>query len=95
MKQYEVMYILKPSDKEDYYENAFKKYEDVINHNNGKVEKTDKWGIKRLAYVINDCKDGYYVLSCFTGTPSTVNELDRVLRLDENVLRHMIISKGE
>ena len=93
VKEYEIMYIVKPVDN-DVYEAVIKKYDDLINNNNGDVVKTERWGKKRLAYEIQDFCEGLYVLTTFAATPACVKELDRVMRIDDNVLRHMIISKG-
>ena len=92
MKEYEVMFIVKPI-LDDAFEAVVAKFEALINNNGGSVEKTDRWGKKRLAYEIQDISEGIYVLVTFNAIPACVRELDRVLRIDENVLRHMIISK--
>ena len=59
------------------------------------VEKTDRWGKKRLAYEIDDIAEGLYVLVTFSAEPKTVKELDRVMKITDEILRHMIIRKGE
>ena len=94
MKAYEVMYIVKPVE-EEAFEAVVAKFDALINNNGGKVEKTDRWGKKRLAYEIQDFVEGQYVLVTFSATPDTVAELDRVMRITDEVLRHMIIRKGE
>ena len=93
MKAYEVMYIVKPVE-EEAFEAVVAKFDALINNNGGKVEKTDRWGKKRLAYEIQDFVEGQYVLVTFSATPDTVAELDRVMRITDEVLRHMIIRKG-
>lgn len=92
MKNYEIMYICKTV-YEEAIQNVTDKFNAIIKANGGNVEKTDIWGKKRLAYEIQDKTDGIYVLVTFAATPVCVKELDRVMRLDENILRHMIISK--
>ena len=59
------------------------------------LKKTDKWGKKRLAYPIQDFNDGLYVLTTFAAEPACVKELDRVMKITDEMLRHMIIRKGE
>ena len=93
MQEYEVMYIVSPIDK-TIQEETIKKINDVITKNNGQVSSTDIWGLKRLAYKIKDFDDGYYVLTKFSGTSETIKELDRILKLDENILRHVIVKKA-
>ena len=70
-KYYEIMYIVKPIE-EDAFKKVVAKFDELITENGGKVEKTDCWGKRRLAYV---------------------RELDRVMKITDEVLRHMIISK--
>ena len=94
MREFEVMFILEPNEKEVIDKNV-KEVEEVIKKNGGKIESIDQWGKKRLAYEIRDLEEGYYVLITFSAAASCVKELDRVMRIKENILRHMIISKGE
>lgn len=86
------MYIVKPIE-----ENAFKavvaKFDKLITANGGKVEKTDCWGKRRLAYEIQNLNEGLYVLVTFQADAAAVKELDRVMRITDEVLRHMIIRK--
>ena len=94
MREFEVMFILEPNEKEVIDKNV-KEVEEVIKKNGGKIESIDQWGKKRLAYEIRDLEEGYYVLITFSAAASCVKELDRVMKIKEEVLRHMIISKGE
>lgn len=91
-KYFEIMYIVKPIE-----ENAFKavvaKFDKLITANGGKVEKTDCWGKRRLAYEIQNLNEGLYVLVTFQADAAAVKELDRVMRITDEVLRHMIIRK--
>ena len=92
MKDYEVMFILRPAEDEVINPNI-EKYEELITKNGGIVQKTDKWGVKRLAYTIENLDSGYYVLMTFSASKYCVMELDRVMKISDEVLRHMIISK--
>ena len=92
MKDYEVMFILRPALDEVINPNI-EKYEELITKNGGNIQRTDKWGEKRLAYTIDDLDSGYYVLITFSASKYCVIELDRVMKISDEVLRHMIISK--
>jgi small subunit ribosomal protein S6 len=94
VRAYEVMYIIRPVE-EDAIEAVIKKFDDLIAANGGTVEKTDRWGKKHLAYEIDDLSEGFYVLVTFNAEPVAVKELDRVMKITDEVLRHMIIKKGE
>ena len=94
MNNYEVMYIVKPVE-EEAYSAVVKKFDDLLTANGATIEKTDKWGKKHLAYPIQDIHDGLYVLTTFSAEPAAVKELDRVMKITDEILRHMIIRKGE
>ena len=73
--------------------NALKdKFNDLI-AKNGTVENVDEWGKRRLAYLINDEAEGYYVFTTFTSAPEFPAELERVAGITEGVLRIMVIKK--
>ena len=91
-KYYEIMYIVKPIE-EDAFKAVVAKFDKLITENGGKVEKTDCWGKRRLAYEIQDLQEGLYVLVTFQAEAAAVRELDRVMKITDEVLRHMIISK--
>ena len=93
MRNFEVMFILKPE--EDKVINPIiDKYDELITKNGGKIEHIDKWGVNRLAYTIENLDTGYYVLITFSASNPCVKELDRIMKISDDVLRHMIISKG-
>lgn len=92
MKDYEVMFILRPALDEVINPNI-EKYEELIIKNGGNIQRTDKWGVKRLAYTIENLDSGYYVLITFSASKYCVMELDQVMKISDEVLRHMIISK--
>ena len=93
MKNYEIMYVVKPVE-DQRLESVVNKFNTLIEDKGGKVEKTDHWGKKRLAYEIQDFNEGLYVLVTFSAEPAAVKELDRVMKITEEILRHMIIRKG-
>jgi SSU ribosomal protein S6P len=59
------------------------------------VKEVEGWGKRRLAYGIEDYLEGIYVLWYFNGQPETVDELDRVIKISDRILRHIIIRKDE
>lgn len=95
MKSYEIMYIVKPYENKK-FEAVVEKFNTLITNNGGIIEKVDRWGKKRLAYEIQNLKEGLYVLVTFLAESKCVHELDRVMKLStDDILRHMIIRKGE
>ncbi len=93
MRAYEVMAIIAPTLDEAAVETAVDKIAHLIEDRGGVVDKVNRWGKRRLAYVIAGQNDGFYVVYDFQADSSAVAELDRVLRLSEDVLRHLITSR--
>lgn len=93
MRAYEVLFVLKPDLEEEATNAAIEKFANLIQQNQGSVEQINRWGKKRLAYEINDYREGYYTLILFQGEPATQKELDRVMRLSDEVLRHLIVRR--
>lgn len=90
---YEIMIITSTRVGEN-YDNEIEKYTEIINTNGGELKNVEKWGEKRLAYEISDMNSGLYSLLSFKGDKKTITELDRRMKIDENVLRHMIIRQA-
>lgn len=92
MKAYELVYIIQPGE-EEAINNTIAKFDNLIKNNGGVIEKTDRWGKKRLAYEIKDFTEGYYVLVNFNAEPKTVHEIERVMKITDEVIRHLLIVK--
>lgn len=90
MRKYEVVIIIKPND-EEVTNATIAKFENIIKNTGGTIDKVDRWGKKRLAYEVKDFMEGYYTLINFTAEPATVFELERVLKITDEILKHMVI----
>lgn len=90
MKKYEAVIILQSNLEEDVRNTEIEKMKNIVTSFNGTVEKVNEWGQRRLAYEINKKRDGYYVIINFTSNADAVNEMDRICKISDNVLRHMI-----
>ena len=95
MREYELMVILNPEVEERAVEPTLKKFLEVVTQENGTVDKLDIWGRRRLAYEIQKKSEGIYAVVNFTAEPQTAKELDRVLSLNEAVMRTKIIRPEE
>jgi len=95
VRDYEVMYILQPDLDEEKVTAAIEKYSSLIQANGGTVINVDKWGKRRLAYELKGQREGNYVLVQFSGEPAVSSELDRVMKIADDVLRHLIVRKGD
>lgn len=91
---YEVIYILKPDLGEENTAALVAKFKELVEQN-GTMNEVNEWGKRRLAYPISDLNDGYYVLMTFTAVPGFPAELDRQFRINDNVMRSIIVCKDE
>ncbi|WP_028308968.1 30S ribosomal protein S6 [Desulfitibacter alkalitolerans] len=91
MRNYECMYILHPELSEEELNQHVEKFTSIITDQGGLVEKTDLWGRRRLAYEVKKLKEGYYVLVLFQGEPAAAQELERVFKITETVIRYLIV----
>ena len=94
MNKYEAMYIIKPTVEAEARTALIQKFSDLLTANGGQVESVEEPGMKKLAYEINGFGRGVYVLLVFKGSQTVIKELDRVAKLTDEILRHMIIRKG-
>ena len=94
MNKYEVMLIIDPVLEDDKKEAVIETVKGIIAAA-GEVADTDIWGLRKLAYPIQKKSEGYYVVMQFTASPELPKELDRRLRISDNVMRHIIINKDE
>ncbi|SPF45168.1 30S ribosomal subunit protein S6 [Candidatus Desulfosporosinus infrequens] len=94
MRKYEIMFIVKPLD-EEATNTVITKFENLINNNGGQVDKIDRWGKKRLAYIVKDFAEGFYYLVNFSAVPATILELDRIMKISEDILKFMIVRIDE
>lgn len=90
MKNYELVYVVRPNAEDEVKEAVLNKVQEVISAN-GEVEKVDTWGNRKLAYQIAKFSEGFYVLVNFKASVDLPKELDRNLKINENVIRHMIV----
>ncbi|MCI8459379.1 MAG: 30S ribosomal protein S6 [Clostridia bacterium] len=93
MNKYEVLYILTANLDESVKEAQIEKYSALVTANGGEVESVNKWGNKRFAYEIDGKNDGYYVLMNFTAAAEFPQELERQMRISDEVIRYMVVRK--
>ena len=94
MRDYELLFVLDPTLDEETKANIVETVKSVINAG-GEAGEADVWGERRLAYSINKKNTGYYVVIPFKAEADLPKELDRRLRINENVMRHIIVSQDE
>lgn len=90
--KYETIFIVNPNLGEEAITAIVEKFKSLI-EKHGTVESVDDWGKRRMAYEINDLREGYYTLIQFESDPSFPAELDRVYKITDGVMRSIIISR--
>ena len=95
MKAYELLFFVAPTISDEERVAVMKRIETTIADAEGKVDSVDEWGKRKLAYEINGLTDGDYTLVNFHADPQNVAELDRVLRINDAVVRHMIVKRED
>ncbi|MBO4831526.1 MAG: 30S ribosomal protein S6 [Oscillospiraceae bacterium] len=93
-ESYELMYIIDLDKGEEEIAAIVEKFKALIEAN-GTLDELEEWGKRKLAYLINDKPEGYYVLAKFTSAPDFPAELDRVLKITDGVMRSLITTVGE
>jgi small subunit ribosomal protein S6 len=92
---YELMKIVNPELREDAVEKVITRFTNNVKKNDGEIIRIEDMGIKTMAYKIEKKSKGHYFLSYLEGPGKMLSELERTLRIDENVLRFMIIKLDE
>jgi small subunit ribosomal protein S6 len=95
MNNYEIMFIIAAALEEEKRVATVDMVKEIISEGGGEVSKVDEWGMRKLAYSILKKNEGYYVVMEFTAPTELPLELDRRLKISDNVIRHMIINKDE
>ncbi len=95
MRQYETMYILKTELESEQTAALVAKYQSLITEHQGQIDQVQEIGKRRLAYEIDHNREGFYVLMQFSTDTDVTQELERVMRIDESVLRYLTVRLGE
>ena len=94
MTNYEVMFIIDPALEDEKKEATIEAIKEII-ASEGEVGNVDVWGIRKLAYPIQKKTEGYYVVIEFKAQPTLPKELDRRLKISDNVMRHLIDNRDQ
>jgi small subunit ribosomal protein S6 len=95
VRGYEAMVIIAPTLDATAVQAAMDRIVKLIADQGGVVERIDPWGRRRLAYELGQHREGFYVVINFRAEPPAVAELERVLRLSEEILRHIVVRQEE
>ena len=93
MRKYEVMYIIRPSIDDEAKKALVERFNGVLTDNGAKIANVKEWGKRRLAYEINDFRDGYYMILDVAATSEAVSEFDRLAKINEDIIRHIVVKQ--
>ncbi len=95
MRPYELMLILNPKLEEEAIDATLERFAGIITNGGGEARELDKWGKRRLAYEIKGFTEGFYVVVKFTADSPTATELERIIKITDEVIRYMVIREEE
>jgi small subunit ribosomal protein S6 len=90
-RNYEALYIVRPDLKDEEINKIAERYKKVVEDKGGSVAKAEKWEKRKLAYEIAGLKEGNYIIMNFEAGPDVPAELNRLLRISDDVVRHQVI----
>jgi small subunit ribosomal protein S6 len=91
LREYEFTFVTKTDLPDGEHTKVLGNYEDILKRAGGEILKKDDWGVKKLAYPIKEQFKGHYTMYYFASTPENIAEAERKLRIDDNVLRYLVI----
>jgi small subunit ribosomal protein S6 len=91
VRRYETIFIFRPDLGEPVQKEAIRRFESIVRASGGEMIDTDEWGFRELAYHIGGERRGFYVRLDYGGNGATMNEIERNLKLSDNVLRYLSV----
>ena len=95
MREYELIIVISPEVEEERATGVVERVSKFITDRGGEVTNQDDWGTQRLAYPIQDYREGNYVLTQFSSEPAAAKELDDALRAYQEVIRHLVMKRED
>ena len=91
MRKYEIMYIIRPTVEDEAKKALIERFDEVLTSNGAEIIESKEWGKRRLAYEINDLREGFYQLVTLNANNEALDEFKRLANINENIIRHMAI----
>ena len=95
MRKYEVMYIIRPNIDEESKKAVIERFNNVLTSNGAEITGTKDWGKRRLAYEINDFREGFYQIVNVQSDAAAVQEFDRLAKISDDIIRHIVVKEEE
>lgn len=91
MRAYEILYIIRPNIEDEAKKALVERFDNILKDNGAEIVESKEWGKRRLAYEIKDFRDGYYHLIKVNSEPFAVQEFDRLAKINEDIIRHIVV----
>ncbi len=95
MRKYEAMYIIRPNIDDESKKALVERFDNILTENGAEITESKDWGKRRLAYEIKDYREGYYHIVKFVAKPEAVQEFDRLIKINEDIIRHIVVKEDE
>lgn len=95
MKKYEFMYIIRPNIEEDAKKAVVERFDGILTSSGAEIIDSKEWGKRRLAYEINDFREGFYQLVHANADAAAVQEFDRLAKISDDIIRHIVVREDD
>ena len=95
MRKYELMYIIRPNMEDDAKKALVARFEEILTSNGAEIVEAKEWGKRRLAYEINDFREGFYQIVKVNAETEAINEYTRLANISEDIIRHIATREEE
>lgn len=95
MRTYEVMYVVRPNIEDEARKAVVERFKGILSSNGSEIIEEKDWGKRRLAYEINDFKEGFYQIVRVKSTDEATNEFDRLAKINDDIIRHIVVREEE
>ncbi|HSP22659.1 MAG TPA: 30S ribosomal protein S6 [Planococcus sp. (in: firmicutes)] len=93
MREYELMYIIQPAIEEEAKKALVERFNNMLISNGAEIIESKEWGKRRLAYEINDLREGFYQIVKLNAGSEAINEYTRLANINEDIIRHIAVRK--
>lgn len=95
MRNYEALFIIRPDLESEQIDAVVEKFTKLLQDNGAEITNLDKWGKRRLAYLVKNYREGIYVLLQFKSEPAASQELERVFKITDDIIRFLVTRMDE
>ncbi|MDW0116484.1 30S ribosomal protein S6 [Sporosarcina thermotolerans] len=91
MRKYEIMYIIRPTVEDEAKKALITRFDDILTSNGAEIIESKEWGKRRLAYEIDDLREGFYQLVTANAGTEAIDEFNRLANINEDIIRYMAV----